>query len=350
MNPVHFGSTGSFTLPAAVQLNPGRVLTVRVNSVFSDGRLRISLDGSFFIADRTQNLPTLTEGSEIRAVVLGKDSQGRVVLELVPDAESGLLHRLNLPDSAGFRAITEAFARSGLALDPAALEAGVRRLRTAREDLPFAARLIALLRQKGLPQSLDSSLLPLLSSGDSEDHGDNGGYQKREGGRHNEQSPFSVSGRRKRAAGSTTESRKKLARALSDHLEREPDAVHELHLFNHYRRESPHWTIIPLPVDPFDTVTLALRFDSTGAADMATLRISWNKVRVQSHWTRGSNTVRIATNSARVADFGNSSINRLREALQPLGIHVDTISVSSSLDGFSDEALESILRPFDRNV
>ena len=352
MNPIQFGSTGSLTLPSTVQLNPGRVLTVRVNSIFSDGRLRISLDGSFLIADRTTNLPDITEGSELRAVVRGTDSQGRVVLELVPDAESGLLRRLNLPDTAIYRAVSEAFARTGLALDPAAIESGARRLRVPREDLPLAARVIALLRHKGLPDSLDSRLLPLFTSGDS--HGDegSGGHEKREhhAAGYQKSDTAGSDKTRENPTESVTSAREKLSRALCDCVEHESDSIHELHLFNHFRQSSPHWTIIPLDIDPFDRVTLAVRFDSNGRADMATLRISWDTVRVQSHWSTADNTIRIVTNSRQIVDLGNERIHQLRAPLQRLGVHVDTISVSSSLDGFSDEAIEKILRPFDRNV
>ncbi len=365
MNPVQFEPTGSLTLPATAQLSPGRVLTVRVNSIFSDGRLRISLDGSFLIADRTQNLPELTEGTELRAVVRGSDSQGRIVLELVPDVETGLLRRLNLPDTDAYRAITEAFARTGLPLDPAALEAGARRLRLAREDLPLAARLIALLRHKGLPDSLDSRLLPLFtpgaSDGDEGDDPEKRGHHKDRRGEYRRSGDFNSKMRTEKSRplprGKPAYERRvpghagrDPAQAIRKHVEREYDTVHELHLFNHCKEKSGHWTIIPLKIDPFDRVTLSLRFDSTGRADTATLRISWDDVRVQAHWATADKRIRMATNRAWIADLGNERIHRLRGPLQQLGVHVDTISISSSLDGFSDEAIEKILRPFDRNV
>ena len=352
MNPVQFRSTGSITLPAAVQLNPGRVLTVRVNSIFSDGRLRISLDGSFLIADRTKNLPDLAAGSEIRAVVRGSDSDGRVVLELVPDAESGLLRRLDFPDTAEYRAVTEAFARTGLALDPAAIEAVSKRLRVGREDLSLAARLLALLRHKGLPDNIDSRLLLLVTPGTSEeDRGDERqGKRERQSYEQPDRHGSGKSNKVTTEARSDAATREKLVTAVYDYLGREPESVHELHLFNHYNKASPHRTIVPLRIDPFDRVTLALRVNSDGRTEMATLRISWDRVRFQAHWVAASSTLRVATNSSMLADLGNGNIHQLRERLQTVGVHVDSISVSLSLDGFSDEEIEKILRPFDRNV
>lgn len=353
MNPVHFRSRGSLTLPATVQLNPGRVLTVRVNSVLPDGRLRISLDGSFLIADRTKNLPDLTAGSELRAVVRGTDSEGRVVLELVRDAESGVLRRLNVPDTPEYRAVTEAFARTGLALDPATIELGARRLRVGREDLSLAARLIAILRHKGLSETMDSRLLPLFTPHSPQDD-DNGRREDKRERQPHKQAPQRHGSQNSR--GADTELRpdatagKKLARAVSEYLGRESESVHELHVFNHYSKGTPHWTIVPLQIDPFDRVTLALRVDSEGRTDMATLRVSWDSVRLQAHWSASGSALCIKTNSSIIADLGNGNIQRLRERLQPLGVLVDSISVTSSLDGFSDEEMGKILRPFDRNV
>lgn len=359
MNPVGPGNPARIVLPTAVRLRVGRILSVRVVERLAGGRVRLEIDGKTLTA--RANAP-LAPGDHARVYVKGIDDHGRVILELLREGESPLLRSMELPQDGSHRAALEAFVRSGLPLDPSAIAGTARRIRSEGPDGAYLARLIAILRAKGLPARIADEIIALSGRGTGNSSDDRHGDREREHGherRTRAGSDAKRAGKRppgdagSGAAGadrSTTDSGRRLAAAIRSVVETPASTVTPIHLLNHYREGTAHWTLIPLAVEPFDAVTLAVRCGYTGTVDRVTLRVSRGETRYQASWNPSGGPISIMTNAPEAARTAASMMAQLSEALQPLGLIPREPLVTHRLDGFSDEPVEHILRTVDKEV
>lgn len=348
MLPINPGRTGSIRLPHTVNLASGSVVSVRVSEHLSDGRLRIALNGRMLTADFSSTGSRPEVGQTARALVQGTDQQGRIVIELLASRDSALLRRLDLPDDPSHRTTIAAFARSGLPLDPATISDTARRVQNQGADAAFFARIVALLKRKGLPESLAERIAWPGAT-----------HETAEGGRHGPVGDYSDSsddsGRDGHQQGShhgrdSQRQHEKLAEDLRRSIERPAESAHPIHLFNHRTEGESGWAIIPLAVKPFDTVTLALQRNRHGTIIRAALRIAFDSVRVQAVWPAGGGTVNMSTNSADMAERMEKLLSSLSLVLESYGLRVDTVNITDNIDGFSDESLGNILQTIDTDV
>ena len=374
MNPVGPGNDARIVLPTAVRLTVGRILSVRVVERLAGDRVILEIDGKTLSA--RANMP-LKPGDHVQVHVKGIDDSGRIILEHVREGESPLLRSMELPQDESHRAALEAFVRSGLPLDPSAIAATARRIRSEGADAAHIARLIAVLRGKGLPAHLVDEIIS-VTGGEARDNSDEHRGEERHGDRDRDRGSRGDTDRDRGSRGDTTrksgtqragepplveagtvaagtrrasgEADRRLAAAIKSLVQTPASTVRPIHLLNHFREGTAHWALIPLAVEPFEAVTLAVRFGETGAVDRATLRIRDGESRYQASWSPSGGPVSLTASDTEAAHTAAHMIAPLVEALAPLGLVPGEPRFEPRLDGFSDEPVEHILRTIDTEV
>ncbi len=305
---------------------------MRVVERLAGDLVRLEIDGKTFNARANA---TLTPGDTIRVHVKGIDESGRIVLELVREGESPLLRSMDLPQDESHRAALEAFVRSGLPLDPTAIAGTARRARSEGPDAAYIARLIAVLRGKGLPAHLVDEISS-ATGGETRDDSDN-----RRDDEHRSNPGFRQA---------STDRIRRLADAIRSIIETPATTSRAIHLMNHFREGLAHWALIPLSVEPFDSVTVAVRFGESGVVDRATVRIADGETRYQASWAPSGGRVALSANDPEAVRTAKELLAPLAEALERLGLEPMEPRLVSRLDGFSDEPVEHILRSVDTEV
>ena len=329
----------------------------------------------------------LKPGDHVKVHVKGIDDSGRIILELLREGESPLLRSMELPQDELHRAALEAFVRSGLPLDPSAIAATARRIRSEGADAAYIARVIAVLRGKGLPAHLVDEITS-FTGGESSDSSDEHRQDERRGDAEGDRG-FRGDAERDRASSGETErdrasrgdparkpgatlsdepplvdagtaaagarrasaeADRRLAAAIRSVIQTPASTVSPIHLLNHFREGTAHWALIPLAAEPFEAVTLALRFGETGTVDRATLRVAHGQTRYQASWSPAGGPVALTANEPEAARTAARVIAPLAEALAPLGLEPEEPRFARRTDGFSDEPVEHILRSVDTEV
>lgn len=320
-------------------LHEGQRLKVTVLPPGVDGKARVGVAGVVVRADVPPEYPA---GSRLTALVRGVDGAGRISLEITSQAPGPEPAR-PLVQQPRDETLVTALVRSGLAVTERNLQT-LRSGSASSSNRPFAARLLALMLDKGVPHAQVASLRDALEppTGDRADSGQKVADS--------EAAPSDES----REAGVRSPAFEQIAEALHEHIGQYAGDAEDLHLFNHLKgRDGGSWVRVPLGEfwnGCSMNAELRLRFAEPGSEPVdAVLQVTTSARTWTVHWPAGGKgAVRFYAEPTVPLDGQSADFVSLQRALGDFGLSVTPeVFRGASTDGFSDDRTMAILPRID---